>query len=386
MRIAMIGQKGMPAHFGGIETHVSELSTRLVQSGHHVTVYARPWYQKDAARVYNGVRIVTLPSFHTKRLDTISHTFISILHATFVLRADVIHIHGVGPSILAWLPKLLRPVASVVTTFHCIDARQEKWGRFAKFMLRLGERFAVKAPDKTIAVSKSLQKHIRACYEWPAEYIPNGISPARASTNDAALRPHKLSSGQFVATIARLIPDKNIHVLIDAWKIAKQTSPKLMSGMKLAIVGDSAFTSEYVAKLHAMAAGDNSIVFTGFQTGATLKAIFAGSRAIAHPSKSEGLPITILEAMSYGKAVIASDIEANKEVVDEYGVIVPVNNAEALAEALIEVLEDPIYAASLGHSAREHVEMNYHWDDIARRVEAVYEEALPLRDGIFAIR
>ncbi|MDA1024667.1 MAG: glycosyltransferase, partial [bacterium] len=138
MRIAMIGQKGMPAHFGGIETHVSELATRLVQSGHHVTVYARPWYQKDSMRVYNGVRIVTLPSIRTKRLDTISHTLLSILHATFVLRADIIHIHGVGPAILAWLPKLLRPVSSVVTTFHCIDADQKKWGRFARFMLRIG--------------------------------------------------------------------------------------------------------------------------------------------------------------------------------------------------------------------------------------------------------
>jgi glycosyltransferase involved in cell wall biosynthesis len=386
MHIVMIGQKGVPSKFGGIETHVTELSTRLVRAGHKVTAYTRPWYTKDRSDKFNGIHIQSLPSIKTKHLDAISHTFISTMHACFIARPDVIHFHGVGPSLLAWIPRILRPQATVISTFHCIDSQHEKWGIIARTMLRLGEKASVKFAHGTIGVSKTLVNYAALRFGNRISYIPNGISPRRVTTNDVVLKPFSLRSGNYIAMVSRLVKHKGAHTLIDAWKKARQQHPGLLKDTKLAIIGGSAFTDDYVKRLHAMALGDDSIVFTGYQTGEVLQALFAGAKFIAHPSVSEGLPIAILEAMSYGKAVIASDIAENMEVIAEHGVPFAAGNVEELSEKIVELAQDPMQAASIGHVAREFVEQDYHWDDITLETINLYNKQLALRSGILATR
>ncbi len=385
MKIAMIGQKGVPGRFGGIETHVTELATRLRRAGFSVTTYCRSWYATDRIDRYNGIDLVTLPSLRTKHLDAITHTFLATLHAMFVVRPDVYHFHGVGPSLLAWMPKLFAPRATIVTTFHCIDRHHAKWGFLSRLILRLGERACLVSTDVCIAVSKTLTIYAYENYGKSATYIPNGITPRRVATDDTLLAPFGLHDYGYVAFVARLVPHKGAHTLIDAWKRANALRPDVMRDLKLAIVGGSAFTDAYVKKIKKQAAGDESIVFTGNQTGDTLEALFAGSRFTVNPSTSEGLPIAVLEAMSYGKAVIASDIPAHLEVVGEYGVPFATGDVDDLAQKIIALAADPMQAASLGHVARTYVENTYHWDDIAAHTAALYRKHRHAVRGVLAL-
>lgn len=384
MKIAMIGQKGVPAQYGGIETHVTELSTRLVRAGHSVTAYARPWYH-DGTERFNGITVKTLPSLKTKHLDAISHTLISTIHACLFLRPDVIHFHGVGPSLLSWIPKLLSPRTVVVSTFHCIDRMHEKWGWIPRMMLQMGERASVRYPHATIAVSKTLRNYVSMSYGERVNYIPNGISPQRVTTDDLLLHPFGLKSFKYIAMVSRLVRHKGAHTLIAAWKRARQTHPEVLKDLKLAIVGGSAFTDDYVSELHAMAQGDDSIVFTGYQSGEALDALFAGAKFVAHPSMSEGLPISVLEAMSFGKAVVASDIPENMEVISDHGVPFTAGSIEELADKIVELAQDDMTSASIGHAAREFVETQYNWDDIAQETIRVYQKHAALQDAVLAI-
>lgn len=386
MHIVFIGQKGIPSKYGGIETHVEELATRLVRLGNHVTAYTRPWYTPAKMDKYNGIELKSLPSIYTKHLDAISHTLIATLHACLIVRPDVIHFHGVGPSLLSWIPKILRPQAVVVNTFHCIDREHAKWGRIAQWALHLGEKACASFAHEVIAVSRTLVNYIGVSYKKRVNYIPNGITPRRVAVDDVILEPFGLQSYQYIAMISRLVPHKGQHTLIDAWKLAREKAPQILENTKLAIVGGSAFTDSYVKQLHEQARGDDSIVFTGYQRGDVLKSLFAGAKYIVHPSTSEGLPIAVLEAMSFGKTVIASDIPENMEVAQDYGVPFATGDINELADKIVELAQDEMRAASIGHAAREFVETQYNWDDIARETQEIYEKRLALREGILAIR
>lgn len=382
----MIGQKGIPAQFGGIETHVLELSTRLTRLGHLVTVYGRFWYVPKGTDRVNGIRVIRLPSIRTKHLDAITASFLAVLHAIIFVRPDVYHFHGVGPSLLSWIPRLFAPRATIITTFHSVDRNHEKWGFLSRAALRLGERTAFWFADETITSSRSLTKYAAKEFGRRATYIPNGITPVRTSTEPLLLSPFELEPFHYVAMVSRLVPHKGAHTLISAWQLAYKNQPEVMKGIKLAIVGGSAFTDGYVRKLHAMAAFDDSIVFTGFQRGDTLTALFSGARFMVHPSASEGLPIAVLEEMSYGKAVIGADIPETMELVGEYGVPFPVGDIEALADAIVDLAKDPMQAAAIGHAARTFVEDEYHWDDIAQETAALYRRHAMVRQGVFAVR
>lgn len=385
MKIAMIGQKGVPNAFGGVETHVTELATRLVGAGHSVIAYSRAWYTPKGTRMFNGIRVIRLMSLCTKHLDAVSHTLLSTLHAVLFVRPDIYHYHGVGPALFSFIPRIVAPKAKVVVTFHCVDRNHAKWGAFAKKALALGERAAVTFPHETIVVSKVLRQYVLENFGVKATYIPNGITPRRGAADPLLLAPHKLESYGYIAMVSRLVKHKGAHTLIAAWKMAREMKPELLKDLKLAIIGDSAFTDAYVKELHAQAEGDESIVFTGYQRGETLESLFMGSRFIVHPSVSEGLPICVLEAMSYGKAVLASDIPENMEVVNEYGVSFKAGDVTELAEKIVSLLADPMAAASLGHVARSYVEDSYNWNDIGDKTMKLYVTPVAFPEGALAI-
>ncbi len=386
MKIAMLGTKGIPSRFGGIETHVAELATRLVRMGHEVITYVRPWYVgKMSGSHYNGIRLIRIPSIVTKHADAATHTLLATLHALLVERPDVYHFHGVGPALFAFLPRIFAPRAKTVVTFHCVDRKHAKWGALARFALHMGEKAAMYFPHETIAVSKTLSAYTEETSGMRATYIPNGITPRRASLDPVLLDPFGLQPYRYVLMVSRLVPHKGAHTLVSAWQKARDLDPVLMKDMKLAIVGDSAFTDDYVAMLKAQVATDASIVMTGYQTGESLEALFMGASFVAHPSQSEGLPIAVLEAMGYGKAVVGSDIPENMELLQESGVPVPVGDTNALAHAIIDLVRDPLQATALGRLSREVVETEYHWDDIANKTTEVYAERKRAPWGIMKI-
>jgi glycosyltransferase involved in cell wall biosynthesis len=369
MRIAMIGQKGIPTRFGGIERHVEALAVRLGAAGNEVTVYTRAWYAPANPLFAQGVRAVVTPTVNTKHLDAIAHTLTSTIHA---MRngADVIHYHGVGPSLLSWIPRIFAPRIRVVSTFHCIDRFHQKWGWFARTALALGERAACMFPHRTIVVSRTLQHYVRSAFDRDAEYIPNGVSAPERHERDDALAPLGLARGGYLMACSRLVQHKGIHHLIDAFKALKMRGET--RGMKLAIVGGSAFTDDYVERLHSMAEGHEDIVFTGYRQDEELDQLFNGSYAVVHPSESEGLPIAVLEAMSYGKTVLGSDIPEIVEVTGAHGLQFKNRDAVDLAFKLRRLINDPTDAAEKGAKAREFVIREYHWDDVAKNVTDVY--------------
>lgn len=374
MKVAMIGQKGLPVLSGGVERYAQELSERLVDEGHEVTVFCRKWYSGKIP--YDGkVKRVFVPTIPTKNLDAIVHTFLSIFVAAW-MKADIVHIHCVGPALLAWLPKLLRPSTKVVVTFQCLDRKQKKWGPFARFMLWLGERAACRFPDKTIVVSKTLLEYTRENFDADPIYIPNGVGLPKVENKTELIKQFNLEPDHYFIMVSRLVAHKGQKILIKAWQKARGENPKILRDMKLVIVGDGAFTESYVEEVKKLAFGDDSIVLTGEQTGETLHALFANAYAAIHPSAIEGLPLSVLEAMGYGKCVLASNIPEHMEMINSHGLSFRLDDVDDLAKKIIMMAEAPEQTKHVGRSAAEFVQANYSWDEISARIEMLYRNLL----------
>ncbi len=372
MKIAMIGQKGMPAIYGGVETHVESLATNLVKQGHEVLVYTRKWYSPMRPRKINGVKVIYTPTIHTKHLDAIIHTFTSTIHAVLE-KADVIHYHGVGPALLSWLPKLLRPKTKIIATFHCIDRYHQKWGPFSRLMLALGERAICHFPDETIAVSKTIQDYCIKEFGKVLTYVPNGVSVETTPTNPELLREWDLQPNKYFLMVSRLVRHKGAHYLIEAWQFARRQNPELFKDFKLVLVGGSAFTEKYIEELKHVAGGDKTIVFTGWQNGKSLEALYDNTLMLVHPSENEGLPMSVLQAMSYSKPVLVSDIPEHKEVVIDSGFWFENTRVYSLANKIIELTQNPDLLKEAGLKNQVRAKQFYNWKDIVEETIKVYE-------------
>lgn len=373
-RIAMIGQKGIPVQYGGVERHVEELSVALVQRGFQVDVYTRPYYTPSSKRMYRGVRLISLPSIRTKHFDAISHTFLATLDA-IRRRADVIHYHGVGPSLMSWIPRLISPRTRVVVTFHCIDRYHEKWGLVARLMLAAGEWTATHFPHTTIAVSRTIQAYSQERYGRRPLYIPNGVALQSKQAHQPTLRrKFGLKTGRYLLSVTRLVPHKGVHTLIEAYRRTKISLP-------LVIVGGGAHTDEYVAKLHALAAGDPRIIFTGFVRGDLVEELYANALAFIHPSRAEGLPIVLLEAMRAQRPILASRIPEHRELLapkpnQVFGRMFKPGNVDDLERQLRWLLTHPARANAMAATARQYVRTVMRWNLISAKTAELYDELL----------
>jgi len=374
MRIAMIGQKGIPAIYGGVERHVHDLSVRLVEAGNDVTVYSRSWYTEGKDAPVSGVGVKLVPTIKTKHLDAIVHTLLSTIHAV-TQKYDVIHYHAVGPSLLSWIPRIFAPKTKIVTTFHCVDRYHQKWNVFARFMLRLGERTACAFAHETITVSQSLKNYCENEYQADTTYIPNGVVIPKSQSDDA-LAQFGLERGKYLVMVSRLVKHKGAHILVDAFARLKKMHPEnnTIQELKLAIVGGSAYTDEYVSELHTQAGTCNTIVFTGFQSGIALDQLYANATALVHPSMNEGLPITVLQAMSYARPALVSNIPEHLEVIKDIRAVYTENDVDALVENLENFLTlSQGEQKSMGESNKRVVERKYTWDMVVPQVIDVYE-------------
>lgn len=376
MKIAMIGQKGMPATWGGVEKHVEELATRLVCANHKVTVYSRHWYSDAKDTTYRGVDLRFIPSVHTKNLDAITHTFFSTLDA---IRQDfdVIHYHGVGPALLSWIPRIFKPSVKVVVTFHCVDRFHGKWGLFAKLMLRLGEWSACKFPHQTIVVSKSLEKYVKEKYNCEAEYIPNGAPLSIYPETQDALNKFELVKDKYLVVVSRLIAHKGIHYLIEAFRQLKEENNETTKDLKLVIVGSGVHTDDYVSYLQTIANDVEGVVFTGWQMNKDLAELIAGAKLFVHPSNSEGLPLSVLEAMSFGKVIVASDIEEHQELLDDKRFLFKTSDVTDLKRVIVWTLNNPEICKVNSLQNRIRAEKDYNWEIIAQKSNDIYEELIP---------
>lgn len=362
MKIAMIGQKGIPAVYGGVERHVEELSGRLSALGHEVTVYTRPYYTSKLRTSHQGVRLVSLPTLHTKHLDAITHTLLATLHAMRE-QAEVFHYHGVGPSLVAWIPRLFRPKARVVTTFHSPDRLHQKWGVIARTALTLGERAAIRFGHETISVSRSLNIYCQERYGKTTTYIPNGVPSMQTHKPSMIESSFGLKGDDYILVVTRLVPHKGVHYLIKAHE-------QLKTSKKLVIVGDSAFTDAYVKELREMSSKD--VIFTGWQNGQMLAELFSNASLYVQPSDSEGLAISVLEAAAYGLPIIASDIPSNMEIVGKCGRPFIKADVSDLVRVMREVMQDVDLRQKMSRQARKLVQEEYEWNAISQNTVRLY--------------
>lgn len=373
MYITMIGQKGIPATFGGVERHVEDLSVTLVERGHTVTVYTRPYYTNPARKNYRGVHLASLPSVRTKHLDTISHTLFATLHALRT-HPDIIHYHSVGPALLSFIPRIFAPQTKVIVTFHCLDRKHDKWGWFARMMLWLGERAALTFPHQTIVTSKVLQRYCQAKYGKRPTFVPSGISSAFLHERRVSLIERKfgLRRNGYIFAAARFIPHKGLHYLIEAFRQTR-------TNKKLVIAGDAFFTSTYARRLKELAGRDDRILFTGFQHGRTLTELFANAYLFVLPSETEGQSLALLEAAGSGTCILASNIPENMEVIRQgkqtIGYTFRNKDARDLQKQLSELLRAPAQVRDRGAMAQSVARAQFNWKTVARTVEQVYVAA-----------
>ncbi len=373
MKIALIGQKGIPAKSGGVEKHVEKLTERLVALGHEVTVYTRPHYTDKALREWQGVRLVSLPSIRTKHLDAITHTFAATAHALFQ-DYDVIHYQSIGPSTLAFIPRILKRSTLVVATFHSRDYFHKKWGSLAKWFLHMAENLICIVPEKTIGISHGIVDYARERYGTDILYIPNGAEGELVATT-GFLGAFGLKEKRYLLVVSRLVAHKGIHYLIKAFQDLEDTG-KLPNNYKLVIVGAHAETPEYEAYLKTMSTGRDNVLFLGEQTGTALAELFSHAAMFVQPSEDEGLSIALLEAMSYGLPIVASDIPGNEEALGGAGVYFKTKSVDSLKSELAALINRPEEMEAFGKLARGRAQNVYGWESIARQTVEAYEDAL----------
>lgn len=308
------GTRGIPGVMGGVETHCEELFPRLAERGWDVTVVRRSNYVEDGLKEWKGVRLVTLPSPKKKSFEAIVHTFRAINEARRV-GADILHIHAIGPALLVPYAKMLG--MKVVFTHHGPDYDRDKWGLAAKTMLKLGERMGCMFADDVIVISDVIRNLISRKYGRTnrVHLIYNGVSRPEVCDFPEYFEELGIEKGKYVLGMCRFVPEKNLHHLVQAFARMKNTG-----GIKLVLAGDTDFEDDYSRSLKE-AAKANGVVLTGFVKGRKLHSLLTHCRCYCLPSSHEGLPIALLEAMSYGVEVVVSDIPANLEVGLDQGLL-----------------------------------------------------------------
>jgi glycosyltransferase involved in cell wall biosynthesis len=373
LRVAMIGGRGVPATFGGVEHHIEELGSGLVRRGHEVVVYSRRGYADPPVVTHRGMRVVTLPTVSTKHLDAIVHSTLATLDA--VRRGfDIVHYHAIGPGIPAFLPRYLSPV-KVVLTVHGRDAERAKWGRGARAVLSMAEWLSARVPDATIVVSKDLARHYDRAHDSETEYIPNGVHEPTPASPDEIGRRWGLTRGSYLLFVGRLVPEKAPDLLLRSFR-------RMTSGLALVIAGGSSFTDEYVRALTRAADADERVLLAGYVYGDTLRELYANAAAFVLPSTLEGLPLTLLEAASFGTPVVVSDIAPNLEVVGSEGPgrrVFAAGSEDELLAALERITRDPAREEAGASSLRGEVLERYRWEEAVTATEAVYLRVRPLR-------
>jgi glycosyltransferase involved in cell wall biosynthesis len=385
LKIAYIGQKGiLNSRGGGVETHVEELSARMCKKGYEIFLYTRPYYTPKEYKKFEEVVLVSIPSIHTKHLDAISHTFFSIIDA-LKRKVDIIHIHGVGPALLSFLPRIISPRTKVIVTAHSEDWEHKKWNWFARLMLKFGAFMSAKFAHEVFTVSQELQKYYLNNFNRSIKVIPNGVNcHITKETESNILAQFGLQKNKYILSVSRLIRHKGIHYLIEAFKRVKE-NPNF-SDFKLVIVGQTFFTDDYFEFLKKLVDGRGDIVFAGSKRGQELEELHLNSYMYASASQSEGLSIATLEAMSYGKTVLVSDISSNNSLISgdsksgNVGFAFENKNIADLAEKLEILMSDNDVVRKVGAKARGFVKAYYNWDDISDRISRVYKNIVFVGD------
>lgn len=367
LNIAMFGHKRIPSREGGIEVVVTELSTRMAALGHSVTCFNRSGHHVSGLEFdekkldeYRGVRLKKVWTVDKRGLAAMTASFSAAFHAGFG-RYDVVHIHAEGPSFMCWLPKLLGK--RIIVTIHGLDWARAKWGKFASWYIKSGEKNAVRYADEIIVLSEGVREYFKKTYGRETVFIPNGVTRAEKREASEIRKQWGLEKDSYVLFLGRLVPEKGIHYLVEAWK-------NIRTDKKLVIAGGSSNTQDYMDRLKALAGED--VIFTGFQQGQVLEELYSNAYVYVLPSDLEGMPLSLLEAMSYGNCCVVSDIEECANVVEDHAVAFEKGNVGDLQGKLQELLDHPDEVKKYKDGASAFICEKYNWDDVVEKTVALY--------------
>jgi glycosyltransferase involved in cell wall biosynthesis len=362
IRVAFIGGRGVISKYSGIESFYEQAGSELARLGHEVTVYCRTYFTPSQSD-HNGMRVRRLPTIRSKHLETVVHTLLSSLHA-MTSNYDVVHYHCLGPALFSFLPRLAGK--KTVVTVQGLDWRRSKWGPIAARVLHWGELASVKLPDATMVVSRTLQQYYRDHYRRDTVYIPNGaaIAPCRAP---AQVIEWGLTPGNYILFLGRFSPEKNCHLLIEAFE-------RIHTDMKLVLAGGTSHSDSYVEELRSHESP--RIRLLPWVAGANLEELLANAALFVLPSDLEGLSLALLDAMAAGVCVLTSDIPENREVVDGAGFTFRRGDAGDLERMLDVLVHDPELRRRAAERERVRVRSDYRWPEIARSIEATYYKVL----------
>ncbi|MFB2834791.1 glycosyltransferase family 4 protein [Floridanema evergladense] len=369
MKIAVIGVKGLPAKQGGIEHHCEEIYPRLVAQGHSVDLFARSSYTESTSLEsydYQGVNVVSLPCLYAGGMDALLSSALGAI-ASGRQQYDIVHFHALGPSLFCWLPKLTTS-AKIVVTCHGLDWQRAKWQKAPGKLLYYGERAAVRFADEIIVVSEDLRSYFQKTYNKQTTYIPNAASVLAQSDPEFTFGTSLgLTQQKYILFLGRLVPEKCPDLLIQAFQ---KLQPQ---GWKLALVGGTSDTAEYSTKLVNMAANNENIIFAGQQKGSHLAELIRGAGLFVLPSKLEGLPLAMLEAMQEGIPVVASNIPVHEQLISERrGLAFQVENLDSCISTLDWAINHPEEMAVMAKNAQKYVQTHFNWDEISAETLKVY--------------
>ncbi len=385
MVIAMIGQKGIPSRSGGVERHVDFLSRGLASRGHRVIVFGRRWYVGNA-QTPAGIEQVFVPSFRTKHLDAISHSVAS-LFAAWKFSPDIIHLHGTGIALVAPLARILHPKSKIIVTFHCMDRLFSKWGLIARLAFHIGEWMACKTAHKTITISQELARYCLDAYDTQTTFIPHALPMPEPVTNaESVLSKLGLNANGYFLFVGRLLPHKRAHILVDAYAKAREARPDMFADKPLVIVGGASWTDRYARWLCKMAAGIPGVHIVGEKHGRDLAALQANAYAHVFPTSNEGMSLAVIEACQYGRLVIATDIDANREATGGHFFAVPTLDTEVLATHLILACATPAFVRErVAKLAYQHVLKSHNQDDRVDDTLRFYQDAIDGRRDLVSM-
>ena len=369
--IAMLGHKRIPSREGGVEIVVEELSTRMAALGHRVTCYNRSGhhvsgeeFDADVGEIYRGVRLITVPTLDKKGLAAVTSSFFASVRSAFS-KADVVHIHAEGPALFCWIPKLLGK--KTVVTVHGLNWQCEKWkNSIGSRVILMGERTAVRFADEIIVLNRATETYFLETYGRKTTYIPNGVARPERLPLEKAAEKFSLASDAYILFLGRLVPEKGVHYLIESFR-------NVQTDKKLVIAGGSSDSSEYISQLKEMAAGDSRVVFTGFVQGRLLEELYSNAYIYVLPSDTEGMPLSLLEAMSYGNCCLISDIPGSTEVAEDKAVVFQKSNVEDLAKHLQALCDDSHKVNNIKNVAQDFICAKYNWDDVVNKTLELYQ-------------
>lgn len=371
LKIAMFGQKRVPSREGGVEIVVEELCSRMVDLGHSVTCYNRRGHHVSGAefdtqtrKIYRGIRMKSVPTVEKKGLAAVSASFFAALCSGFG-NYDVVHIHAEGPAFFSFIPRWLGK--KTVVTVHGLDWSREKWkSGFASKFIRQGERNAVAYAHEIIVLSKAVQDYFRDTYGRETRLIPNGVCRPQPVAVDQIKREYGLEGQDYILFLGRLVPEKGLRYLIEAFRQVNTTK-------KLVIAGGSSDTDSFLQEIRAMAEGDDRILFTGFVQGQLLEELYSNAYVYTLPSDLEGMPLSLLEAMSYGNCCLVSDIPECADVVEDKAAIFQRSDVEALREKLQMLCDDASAVQRFKARAADFICDKYSWDAVVEETMKLYQ-------------